>query len=344
MTRHLHARAGRDCRGAAGFTLVEVLLALAILTIAAVPMLYVTATAQRLARSQSDASDLQQRVRVAAEKLHRDLSIAGAGPTHVASVGPLANYFPPVVPARLGIRTPDPDGSAFDDRITVFYVPDGGWQAPLLLPLAAPDAAIQVDTTAAGCPGAGVCGFVEGTRAVILDPSATGAGRDVFSVTGVTGEIAHAPPNTPFSKLYAAGTSVVMPVVQRVYYFDRPTRRLMLYDGYQSDVPFIDNVVHVSFTYFGQGASAPDMRPLTLAELCDGPFVGSLAPFDADLLSIRLIRVVLRLQAGADDLRGSGPRFTNPGRSSSPYSDVPDFEVSFDVVPRNLRRRTVPLP
>ena len=69
-----------NARSQKGFTLIEVLIALTILMVAVVPVLWICAAAQRLARSQSEAGDLQQRARVFAEKIQRDLSMAGAGP------------------------------------------------------------------------------------------------------------------------------------------------------------------------------------------------------------------------------------------------------------------------
>jgi hypothetical protein len=44
----------------------------------------------------------------------------------------------------------------------------------------------------------------------------------------------------------------------------------------------------------------------------------------------------MRLQAAADEVRGSGALFTRPGRSTSGDSYVPDYEVTFDVAPRNM--------
>jgi hypothetical protein len=48
------------------------------------------------------------------------------------------------------------------------------------------------------------------------------------------------------------------------------------------------------------------------------------------------VRATLRLQAPADDVRGTSQWFSRPGRSTSGYSYVPDYEVSLDVAPRNL--------
>jgi hypothetical protein len=319
-----------------GFSLIEVLVSVAIFMSAVGPILYVTAGAQRLARSQSEAADLHQRTRVAFEKLQRDLAMAGAGPPVALPRGSLAAYLPGVMPARTGARSADAELTAFGDRVSIVYVADG---SSARLKVDMPDAAagVAIDELARGCPGAGLCGFTVGTRALILDASTVGAGYDAFSVTALTGELAHAAPNLPFSRAYRASTTAVLPIVQRVYYLDRAGRRLMLYDGYQSDVPLIDNVVDMRFEYFVEASGGTGLRRIPLAELTDGPVVG-LAPnrFDADLLRIRMVRLTLRLQAG-DEARGTDARFSRPGRSTSAYSLVPDIEVTCDAAVRNAR-------
>lgn len=65
---------------------------------------------------------------------------------------------------------------------------------------------------------------------------------------------------------------------------------------------------------------ASGLVPLSLAEFADGPWCPDPASpnrYDADLLRIRLVRVTLRMQA---------------------QRQVPDFEVTFDAVPRSMRR------
>jgi len=319
-----------------GFTLVEVLIALTLLAIASVPILWISAGAHRLARSQAEASDLQQRARVAVEKLQRDLAMAGAGPPDGVGVR-LSALLAPIVPARVGLRLSDPQLSAFPDRLSLLYVPSDGWDCALSVPMASPSAALSIERTT-GCSGVGLCGFVEDSRALVIDTRAAGAGHDLFTVTGIAGALEHGAPNPAFSQTYSPPSARVMPVVQRTYYFDRAGRRLMLYDGYQSDMPMLDNVLDVRFAYFADAVPGPGLRPLTIAELSDGPAMG-LPPnvFDADLRSVTLVRVTLRLQAAADDVRGSGSWFVRPGRSTSGFSLVPDFEVTFDVTPRNLR-------
>jgi hypothetical protein len=59
--------------------------------------------------------------------------------------------------------------------------------------------------------------------------------------------------------------------------------------------------------------------------------------FDADLLRIRRVRVKLRVQAAADQLRGpAGLLFKKGGTSTSSSRFVPDHEIRFDVTPRNM--------
>ena len=356
-------------RGDRGFSFIEVLIALAILLAAMGTLLQVAASGQRLARSHAEATDLQQRVRVAAEKLQTDLARAGAGALRgrVAGFsGGLTGYLPPLVPARTGARLPDAPLSAFTDRVTIVYVAYGAWPSTLAVSMATPGDPVHIDVTAVGCPAAGLCGFSEGTRALLVDTRGVGAGHDLFTVTGIAGELAHDPPNRPFERAYTAGSAIVVPIVQRVYYFDRVNRRLMVYDGHQTDLPLVDNVLDVRFSYFADASPSSVSRPaegtgnclydagsppvprledlggvglhqLTVAQLTDGPVCGGGADaFDGDLLRIRLVRITMRLQAAADEVRGTGALFTRPGRSTSGESYVPDYEVTFDIAPRNM--------
>lgn len=319
-------------RNECGFSLIEALIGLALLLIVSAPVLHVTAAAQHLARSQAEATDLQQRARVAAEKLQRDLLMAGAGPLHGGAVGALAEYLPPILPARTGTRSPDPPMSAHADRLTVLFVPDGGWSAALSVPTADPLAGV-VPNAGLGCPAAGLCGFLVGSRALIFDALGRGRGHDLFTVTGIDGLLAH---DAPFSRSYDAASSVVVPIVQRVYYFDRVGRRLLLYDGDESDLPLIDNVVDLRFSYFAREAGG--LRAISPAEMSDGPPLGTGGTvFDADLLRIAIVRVTIRLEAAADDVRGAGAEFARAGTSTRGESRVPDVSMTFDVAPRNMR-------
>jgi type II secretory pathway pseudopilin PulG len=101
------------------------------------------------------------------------------------------------------------------------------------------------------------------------------------------------------------------------------------------------------FTFTGSHAPRlPQLAPGTLVELragqlTDGPWCpDALHPrrFDADLLRVRRISVVLRIQSARADLRGPvGVLFSRAGTSRAADRRVPDLEVGFDVAPPNLQ-------
>jgi hypothetical protein len=165
---------------------------------------------------------------------------------------------------------------------------------------------------------------------------------------------------------FLAGANVIG-VETSTYYFDAGARQLRHYDGHLSDVPIIDDVVAMRFEYWGSAGAppkgraeagtetcwfdaaglprfgrsetpvgTPDVR-LDLAEFRDGPWCGAGDNrFDADLLRIRRLRVVVRLAAGAEMARGTGARFLRAGRATSAHRLVPDVEVIVEVAPRTL--------
>jgi hypothetical protein len=347
-------------------SLVELLVASAIVMSTFGVLFHLAATGRRIAHSQPDAADMQQRLRVAADMVQRDLLMAGAGLVHGATAGPLMNYLPPVLPYRIGATGADPELSFFSDRITILQVPHGAPAAPLIMNMPSAGADVPVATTVPGCPAAGLCGFEQGSRALIVDTAGSGLGFDLFSVSGGVGALGHGKPDPPFSRPYTSAGTRVVPVRQRVYYFDAPTRRLMSYDGHQTDVPLADNIVSLRFQYllepspdsaprplagtancvYAAGSpptplladlGVPILQPAGASLLTDGPVCG-LSPnrFDGDLFRVRRIRVTIRAQATDRALRGSGTDFLSPGMSSSGESYAPDIEVTFDVTPRNM--------
>ena len=76
---------------------------------------------------------MQQRMRVAADSIQKDLVMAGAGTYSGFMVGTLDNYFAPMLPHRVGTIAPDPAGSfranalcptRCASAITIMYVPN----------------------------------------------------------------------------------------------------------------------------------------------------------------------------------------------------------------------------
>ncbi len=350
---------------APGYVLLELLVVAAIVCALLSVLLRFCAAAQATIRTQGDATDLQQRLRVAVEAIRRDLLAAGAGVSNGSPRGPLIDAFPPVVPARTGVLGADPERSYFADRITVLFVPGDASQTKLATAMAGPSGPIVVDGGAPGCGSDGVCGFKAGDRVLIYSPDAGDGARDIFTVSAVDAVASLLVPPAALSQRYVA-TSRVATLVQRVYYLDRAGRRLMSYDGDRSDVPLVDHVVDLRFSYFadpaptsvtppGDGrancayaAGTPPVPllsdlggttlvPLTRAQLTDGPWCGqSPGRFDVDLLRVRRIGVALRLEAEGAEFRGTGGAFANRGTSLDADRYIPDLQVTFDVTPRNV--------
>ena len=89
--------------------LIEVLIAMAIMTAAGCAFVSLIVIAQSIARVQPEAADQQQRARMAVQALAADVARAGAGVDRGAQAGPLGRYFSPLQVSA--------DGS-----ITVWYV------------------------------------------------------------------------------------------------------------------------------------------------------------------------------------------------------------------------------
>ena len=123
------------------------------------------------------------------------------------------------------------------------------------------------------------------------------------------------------SKTYDATVSRVVEARQAVYYLDRNNNQFRHYDGYETDLALVDDVVGLEFTYFANPdpTSAPQpatglancvytagdpptpllaplggtaLIALDPSQLTDGPLCG-VAPhrFDGDLLRVRKIGV-----------------------------------------------------
>lgn len=348
-----------DPRLERGVALVEVLVSAALAGVVLSVVLQFAISAQDAVRTQTDVADLQQRLRVAADAIRHDLMLAGAGPSHGAWRGPLDGVFAPILPARTGALGADAELSYHSDRISIMYVPDTRAQTTLLSGMPSPNAPLVL----AGC-AAGTCGFAPGDRALIFEPLNAAGAHEVFTVSAVGGAETSLSAGGPLTRAYPAGSPVVG-VIQRVYYLDRPGKRLMLYDADRTNLPLVDHVVDLRFTYYGDprpravqpppdgfsscgyAAASPPvplladlggraLEILTAARLTDGPVCGQPPySFDADLLRVRRIGVMIRLEAESADLRGSGPAFLSPGPSAGGHRFVPDLAVVFDVASRN---------
>jgi Prokaryotic N-terminal methylation motif len=353
--------------GERGFTLTELLVSTAIMMTVTGAIFSLMNPAQGSAQVQPEVADLQQRMRIGGELLFKDLVIAGAGPYQGNSTGSLVNFFAPILPRRTGKITPDPTqgpASVKTDAITLVYIPNTYSQTTLFDPMPNVSAELKVNKPS-NCPGADpLCGFKEGMGIVIFDSSGNFDAFTVTEVQGAAGHIQHR--GQQFSVAYPTGSQVTE-IVSYTYYLDRNTNQLRRYDGYDTDVPVVDNVVDLRFDYFGdsQPPRLPKPPPgtanclydaagnylnlpvlpstdgslavLSTAMLADGPYCGGgTNQFDADLLRIRKVRVTLRMQIANAALRGGTALDGSKRTVSSSDRAIPDYIVSFDVAPRNL--------
>lgn len=98
-----------------GFSFIELVVSMALVLVVTGSMFDFVHSARNAFEMDMERADMQQRARVAADALFKDLVMAGAG-----------CRIPALAPVRRGAINPDPPGSAFPDRISVVYaLPDG---------------------------------------------------------------------------------------------------------------------------------------------------------------------------------------------------------------------------
>lgn len=274
-------------RGDRGYTVVELLIATAIMlmvTSAVMSMLH-----DGLARTPvlEDSMDLHQRARIAADAIGADLRAAGNG----TSSGPLSAVVPGVEPRW----ATEASSSASTRAVTVRYVPPLAARSRLAQPLD-PGAGIAV-LDPGGCPQlTTACGFAVGMRAVVFEPSGQMDGL-VVEATG-PGVLVLGAGAGPRSATYPAGTEIAQ-VVEASYVVDPATRQLRRSEA-GGTFAVADNVEGLTFEYF-----ADNLATLPIGQFNDGPFRGAgMRMFDADLLGIRAVKATLRfssanLRAGA---------------------------------------------
>lgn len=219
-----------------GFTLVELLFAMAITTTCAGVLLSLVLAGQRIARMQPEAADQQQRARTAIQTLGTELALAGAGLDGGAKAGSLAQYFPPILPSA-------------DGGMTIWYLEDATAQATLA---AALDPASTIAPIAAGpicAPAQPACAFSADTTAVLFDAASC---RDVGRIEQVTAD-AVILRSTVRGCAYAAGAPIAQGHV-RTYRVDAASRQLLRRDeATGSSQPVLDNVAAMTVEYLDSG-------------------------------------------------------------------------------------------
>jgi len=299
-----------------GFSLVELVVAMAI-------MLSVTATAfmlmvpsQATFSSQTEVADMQQRLRVASDTLSQILIAAGVGAYAAGDGGALINLFAPVLPYRSGGANPDPPGSYKRDTITIFSVPRGAAQPVSATYWLKSDA-------------------VASTYQLMVNESTSAADVPVVDhVVGLAFEY-YGDPQPPTMRLTAANPPVAAttygpkPPVGAVPPFVAGENCVFVNDGSPTPQPRLSHL----------GAGGTALVKLTPAQLADGPWCpddAAAGRWDADLLRIRSIAVTVRVQAALSASRGPVSVFFAHAGSSRGNPWVPDQEIRFQVSPRNM--------
>jgi prepilin-type N-terminal cleavage/methylation domain-containing protein len=301
-----------------GFSVVELLVASAILLTVSAGVVGMLSRALAAAPVLEETTDLHQRARVASEAVALDARQAAAG----SGSGALSRVIAAVEP-RASL---DPPGTATHDVLTLRYGVARGARGRLAAALDPSAGSIALVST--GCPGGTTaCGFTAGSYAMLLD----GTGLAAFVRVDATGPASLAVTDLSGARpgSFAAGAEIVE-ATEVTYRFDSGARQLLRTEGGGTFV-VADNVVNGRFSYFDEGLLA---MPIEIFR--DGPFLGAGAlAFDADLHRISTVRAWLRFETAIERMRGSDPRFfARPGTATGAFT-LPDLISSVDVSLRN---------
>lgn len=250
----------RTLRQEDGFSLIELLMATAIMLTVMAGIFTVMNPSGGIFQAQSEMADVQQRLRVGVDTLKRDLLMAGGGAYAGSQSGTLNGFFAPVQPRRIGFLAAydDPPETFRSDAITLFYVSSTPAQTTLSAAMPATSAELKVDHPP-NCPPTDLCGFEEGMQVLLYDETGS---FEPLTITHVQGDDGHMQRNRqgPLSNSYAAGAKIVE-AQQHVYWLDTTSDQLMHYDGYQTPAAVVDNVVALDFEYYGDPDPPTFRRP-----------------------------------------------------------------------------------
>lgn len=255
-----------------GVSLLELVVAMALTLAIAASVFAMMRAGWSGAAAEPETADMQQRLRVAAGTITREMLVAGAGSSLGGQAAALVSAFPPVLPFRKGAVGADPAGTFRSDTVTLISVPATIAQTTLRAD-AAPGAQMLLVAPQPNCPaGLNVCGFAAGMTLLVYDETGNYDIVTVASVADGSGEIGITPrPADSFTTTYKAGSRIVEAQL-RTYYMktDAVTQiaQLMQYDGSANPgIPVVDHVAGLRFEYFGE----PRPPMLTAAGATYGP-------------------------------------------------------------------------
>lgn len=258
-------RTTKYLKSARGFSIVELLVASALTIGVAAVVFAAVASSESTFAVQTEAADVQQRLRVAVTALRLDLEATGAGPTVGPYAGSLAGALAAVLPYEIGSAP----GTPRRDVLTLIAVPQTFAQTTLAQPFTAGSTATVVQLEP-GCPlGSEACGLAPGMNVVVFDGSGA---FDLFRVRSVSGlTVSLEASDVRSGHVYLPGSAIVE---IQVHTFLRETDsegvgRLVRRSGIGgSAVPVADHVVGLEFDLLADPlppriVPAPAERPQT---------------------------------------------------------------------------------
>jgi hypothetical protein len=256
-------------RSAAGFSLIELLIATALTITVSAGVVALVTPSRRAFDTQFEAVDMAQRLRVAVDSLNRSLSRTGAGPVSGSDRGPLVYSLAPILPLRQRTSSGDPPGTFRDDAITLLWVPAAAPEATLTTKVGPGNVMLTI-SPASGCPPFKVlCGWTIGTTLAILGSFGHFDLFTLTAVTGTSGQLRAEVPGGVLLNSYPVG-STVLPIEVHSFFLKLDSvnhvSQLATQDGPAgADVPVVDHVAELRFDYVG------DPRPAVLLKPLDNP-------------------------------------------------------------------------
>ena len=229
-----------------GFSLVELLVSALVVSVVMTAVIASASLAQATYRVHAEAADMDQRTRVLVQALQHDLMLAGAGLDEGPLAGSLIQSVAPILPRAIGTDRPE---TAAASAITIRYVPAGSPETSILDDLVGGSSAVRVAADGSCPAGDPLCGFSAGMQVALFDGSGA---YDLLTIADVQGGALRFRPPTEGAILPLPAGSAITPIVSRSYYLDEAEARVYRYDGFQSRVPLVDNVVQLTFEYRGE--------------------------------------------------------------------------------------------
>jgi prepilin-type N-terminal cleavage/methylation domain-containing protein len=326
-----------------GVSLVELLVAMAVSLAVAAAVAALIDPAGGTFAAQSEATDVHQRMRVAAATLRDELASAGAGVTRGLRRGPLNGFFAPVLPYRLDEEPVVVDGGA----VTIVYVPDTSAQAATAHAIRAASTTVLLQYEP-GCPPAdAACGFVRNEPVIVYDDAGGFSLYTVTSTAGASLQLRHERPDAPY--VFAAGSTIASVVARTYVLRDDPSSgvsQLARVEGGRI-APVVDHVVGLAFEYAGAPApprviaSTPEERlpttygPPPLAAGVPAYPPGENCVFTRDATGLPVPRLPVLAADSSADVRLTPAEFTD-----GPWCPHATHPGRFDADALRIRRVT----